>query len=58
MLWAVRKRCGMSLREAGALAGGMKPGAVSIAIKRLEEKASKNSKIKRQMDLLLKRVDA
>lgn len=36
-LWAARKYCGMTLREAGSHLDGMKPSAVDMVVRRWEE---------------------
>ena len=41
-LWAARRFGGMTLREAGQAAGGMDYTAVSMAVKRLEQRAEKD----------------
>ena len=57
-LWGVRKRCGLTLREAGQAAGGMKPGAVDMALRRLERRASEEPRIRSRQGHLLHLLDA
>lgn len=57
-LWAVRRRCGVTLRAAGEVAGGMKPAAVDIAIRRLEQRAKQDPELAEAQQRLLLRIDA
>ena len=57
-MWGVRKRCGLTLREAGQAAGGMKPGAVDMALRRLERRASEEPRIRSRQRHLLHLLDA
>lgn len=51
-LWGLRQSCGLTLREAGRLAGGMQYSAVSKAIRRLELRAAVDAKIRSEMSRL------
>jgi hypothetical protein len=44
-LYVARKRCGMGLKELGAVGGGLGYTTVSMAVKRLEKQAAKSKKI-------------
>jgi REP element-mobilizing transposase RayT len=57
-LWGLRKRCGMTLREAGEAAGGMKPAAVDQALRRLEQRAEANPAIRDTQTELLRLLDS
>ena len=51
-LWAVRKYCGLTLRETGEAAGGMSPRAVHIAISRFHNRAEADAALRaRQQEL-------
>ena len=56
-LWAARKRCGLTLREAGEAAGGMTPWAVSAAVKRLEARAASDASLCCVQTELLAKLD-
>ena len=45
-LWAGRRWCGCTLRELGAAVGGMNYAAVSIALKRFEQRCAGEEKIR------------
>ena len=45
-LWAVRRHCGLTLRETGDAAGGMSPRAVDIAISRFHRRAARDAAIR------------
>ncbi|MCF7669252.1 MAG: hypothetical protein K9N48_05705, partial [Verrucomicrobia bacterium] len=45
-LWAVRKYCGLTLRETGEAAGDMSPRAVDIAISRLRKRAESDAALR------------
>ena len=48
VMWAARRFCGLTLREIGERLGGVDYAAVSMALKRFEEKASGNRQLKAQ----------
>jgi REP element-mobilizing transposase RayT len=50
LLWAARRHGRMTLREIGEAVGGMDYTAVSMAIKRLEDRAKQDSKVQALMD--------
>ena len=56
-LWGVRKRCGMTLREAGQAAGGMKPTAVDMSVKRLDSRAAERRSVRARQRELLRILD-
>ncbi|MCF7708190.1 MAG: hypothetical protein K9N52_04750, partial [Verrucomicrobia bacterium] len=45
-LWAVRKYCGLTLRESGEAAGDMSPRAVDMAISRLRKRAESDAALR------------
>jgi hypothetical protein len=52
-LWAVRRHCGLTLRETGEAAGGMSPRAVDIAISRFAHRVGEDAELRsmqRQID--------
>ena len=49
LLWAARRWTGMTLREMGTAAGGMDYTAVAMAVKRFEQKAAKDTTLRRLM---------
>ena len=49
LLWSARRFTGMTLREIGKATGGMDYTAVAMAVKRFEEKAAGNRKLRRLM---------
>ena len=57
-LWGVRKRCGLTLREAGQAVGGMKPTAVDMALKRFDERAATDSRIRAVREALIRLLDS
>ncbi len=48
-MWAARHYGGLTLRETGEALGGLDYAAVSIAIKRLERKASSETSLTQRM---------
>jgi REP element-mobilizing transposase RayT len=56
-LWAVRKRCGLTLREAGQAADGMTPWAVDTAIRRLKARASRDRELRAIQAEIMARLD-
>jgi REP element-mobilizing transposase RayT len=52
-LWAVRKRCGLTLREAGEAVGGLKPAAVDAALRRLVTRTRSDPFLRAQQERLL-----
>ena len=49
-LWIARRRCGLRLRELGALAGGMDYLAVSAAIRRIQQRLPKDRSLRQLRD--------
>ena len=56
LLWAARHYTGMTLQEIGMVAGGMDYTAVAMAIKRFEQKATKDAGLKKKMKQITKRM--
>lgn len=54
-LWGARQLCGLTLREAGRLAGGMHFSTVSTAVRRFEQRAAQDSAL-RDMQAKLMRL--
>lgn len=52
-LWGARQLCGLTLRELGEAAGGMTFSAVSKAIRRLEQQAEKDKRLRQLQQRLL-----
>jgi putative transposase len=52
LLWLARRYGGMTLREAGAAAGGMDYTAVAMSIKRLELRARGDAKLRKLQEVL------
>ena len=52
-LWAVRKHCGLTLREAGEAAGGMTVWAVDMAIRRLNARTATDPAIRDRQSKIL-----
>ena len=57
-LWGVRKRCGLTLQEAGRASGGMTLGAVAVALSRLDERACDEKEIRTAQRELLRLLDS
>ena len=57
-LWGGRNRCGLTLRQAGDGVGGMKPSAVDMALRRLEQRALMNHALRAKQTELIRRLDA
>lgn len=53
-LWGVRQVCGVTLCEAGRLAGGMKFSTVSTAVRRLEKRARQDSALRAMQTELMR----
>ena len=53
-LWGVRQLCGVTLREAGRHAGGMKFSTVSTAVRRLEDRAGQDPVLQGMQTKLMK----
>jgi len=49
LLYLRRKECGLRLRELGEAVGGLDYAAVSVGIKRFEQRLTKESKLQRVM---------
>jgi putative transposase len=49
-LYLGQRRCGLRLRELGALAGGMDYSAVSVAIRRLEHRAKTDKSVRKLLE--------
>lgn len=45
LLWALRRCCGLTLKEVGEAVGGLDYAAVAMALKRFETRASKDGKL-------------
>ena len=52
-LWAARRLCGLTLQQIGVEAGGMGFSAVSVAIKRFEQKAVTDQHLRGLMDRIV-----
>lgn len=52
-MWAARRLCATTLRETGVAAGGMEEAAVCVAIKRFEQKASREPSLREHQRRLL-----
>ena len=56
-MWAARRFCGLTLREIGEQLNGLDYAAVSIALKRFEQKSSVDRRLKGQMRALAKMLN-
>jgi hypothetical protein len=52
-LWGARRLCGLTLREAGRLVGGIPLSTVSTAIRRLEARSRQDASLRRLQDRLV-----
>jgi hypothetical protein len=52
-----RRICGLTLREIGAIAGGMEESAAGMAIKRFDQKARKDKSLREQQKALIEMLD-
>lgn len=55
-LWIARRRCGLRLRELGALAGGMDYLAVSAAVRRLEKRLPHDRKLSKMREQVVSKL--
>ena len=56
-LWAVRRYCGLTLREAGQCVGGMKHSTVDMAVRRWRELSAGDADMKRRHEKLLRLIE-
>ena len=56
LLWAARQHTGLTLREIGEAAGGMDYTAVAMAVKRFEQKATRDPNLRRRMKQIATKV--